>query len=109
MQAGRPVVHEQNQAGLSRRTWPAHFEGIVPQLFDDQQGSRAGDESAQGLVSELGHSLCRDASLRTTLPFGMVEQDQRSWRAPADGTLLPTTRRSAAGAPISPKRAVGRS
>ena len=56
-------------------TWPAHVEGIVPQLFDDQQGSRAGDESAQGVVSELGHSLCWDASLCTALPFGMVEQD----------------------------------
>jgi Transposase len=65
-------------------------------------------KSAQGLVSELGNSLCRDASLRTALPFGMVEQDHRSWRAPAGGTLLPTTRRCAAGAPTSPKRAVGR-
>jgi hypothetical protein len=60
------------------------------------------------LVSELGHSLCRDASLRTAFPFGMVEQDHRSWRAPASGTLLPTTGRSAAGAPTSPERAVGR-
>jgi hypothetical protein len=30
-----------------------------------------------------GHSLCRDARLRTALPFGMVEQDHRSGRAPA--------------------------
>jgi hypothetical protein len=76
--------------------------------FDDQQGSRASDESTQGIVSELGHSLCRNASLRTALPFGMVEQDHRSGRAPAGGTLLPTTRRPAAGAPTSPERAVGR-
>jgi transposase len=92
----KPVYHGEHG--------PAHVEGIVPQLFDDQQGSRAGDESAQGLVSELGHTLCRDASLRTALPFGMVEQDQRSWRAPAGGTLLPTTRRPAAGAPTSPEQ-----
>src|SRR5258707_11447154 len=85
-----------------------HVEGIVPQLFAHHQGSRAGDESAQGLVSELGHSLCRDASLRTAFPFGMVEQDHRSWRAPASGALLPTTRRPAAGAPTSPERTVGR-
>jgi site-specific DNA recombinase len=65
-------------------------------------------ESTQGIVSELGHSLCRDASLRTALPFGMVEQDPGSWRAPAGGTLLPTTRRPAAGASTSPERAVGR-
>ena len=70
--------------------------------------SKAGDESSQGIVSGLGHSLCRDASLRTALPFGMVEQDQGSWRAPAGRTLLPTTRRSAACAPTSPERAVGR-
>jgi len=38
----------------------------------------------------------------------MVEQDQGSWRAPAGRTLLPTTRRSAACAPTSPERAVGR-
>src|SRR5712692_546084 len=101
-------MHEKNQAGLSRRAWPAHVEGIVPQLFDDHQGSRAGDESAQGLVSGLGHSLCRDASLRTALSFGMARQDPRSRRAPAGRTLLPTTRRPAAGAPTSPERTVGR-
>src|SRR6266478_4772953 len=65
-------------------------------------------ESAQGAVSELGHSLRRDASLRTALPFGMVEQDHGSRRAPAGGTLLPTTRRVAVFAPTSPERAVGR-
>jgi hypothetical protein len=32
-------------------------ERIISQLFDHQQGSRAGDESDQGVVSELGHSL----------------------------------------------------
>src|SRR5713226_4245759 len=101
-------MHEKNQAGLSRRAWPAHVEGIVPQLFDDHQGSRAGDESTQGIVSGLGHSLCRDASLRTALSFGMARQDPRSRRAPAGRTLLPTTRRLAAGAPTSPERAVGR-
>src|SRR5205814_3763523 len=71
-------------------------------------GSREGDESTQGLVSGLGHSLCRDASLRTALSFGMARQDSRSRRAPAGRTLLPTTRRPAAGAPTSPERTVGR-
>jgi hypothetical protein len=64
--------------------------------------------SAQGLVSELGHSLCRDASLRTALPFGMACQVLRSRRTPAGRTLLSTTRRPAAGAPTSPERTVGR-
>src|SRR6266550_10079 len=62
----------------------------------------------QGIVSGLGHSLCRDASLRTALSFGMARQDSRSRRAPAGRTLLPTTRRPAAGAPTSPERTVGR-
>jgi len=44
-------------------------------MESDKQGSRAGYESAQSLVWELGHSLRGDASLRTALPFGMVEQD----------------------------------
>jgi site-specific DNA recombinase len=39
-------------------------------------------ESAQGTVSELGYSLQRAASLRTAPPFGMVEQDHGSGRAP---------------------------
>jgi hypothetical protein len=42
------------------------------------------------------------------LPFGMVEQDHRSGSAPARGTLLPTTRCPAAGAPTGSERAVGR-
>src|SRR5713101_3055672 len=49
-------------------------------------------DATQGIVSGLGHSLCRDASLRTALPFGMARQDSRSRRAPAGGVLLPTTR-----------------
>ena len=84
----KPVYHGE--------TWPANVEGTVPQLSDDQQGSRPGNESTQGTVSELGHSLCRDASLRTAPPFGMVEQDHGSRRAPAGRALLPTTRRAAA-------------
>jgi site-specific DNA recombinase len=65
-------------------------------------------ESAQGLVSELGYSLCGDPSLRAAPPFGMVEQDPGSRRAPAGRALLPTTRRAAVSAPASPERAVGR-
>src|SRR5260370_18670753 len=61
----RPTAPGITFGGLPRRAGPAHVKGIVPQLFDHQQGSRAGDESTQGLVSELGHSVCRDASLRT--------------------------------------------
>src|SRR6266705_4663058 len=72
---------------------------IVEKVSTNFDLCNARHESAEGLVSQLGHSLCRDASLRTALPFGMLEQDQGSWRAPAGRTLLPTTRRPAAGAP----------
>ena len=61
--------------GLPRRAWPAHVEGIVPQLFNHQQGSRAGDESAQGVVSELGHSLCWGASLCTAPSRRMASEN----------------------------------
>ena len=76
-----------------RRT---NIEGTGAQLSDDQQRSRASHESAQGPVSELGHSLCWHASLCTAPPFGMVEQDHGSRRAPSSRALLPTTRRAAA-------------
>ena len=94
--------------GLPRRERPAPVEGIVPQLFDDQQGSRAGDESAQGLVSELGHSLCRHASLRTAPSCRVARESQRTRSAPTGRTLLPATRRPAPTAPTSPQRALGR-
>src|SRR4029077_9990450 len=90
--------------GLPRRAWPAHVEGIVPQLFNHQQGSRAGDESAQGVVSELGHSLCWGASLCTAPSRRMASKNYRSRRAPASGTLLRTTRRAAVLAKTSQER-----
>ena len=37
--------------------------------------------ATQGIVSRLCHSLCRDASLRAALPFGIIRQDQGSRRA----------------------------
>ena len=65
-------------------------------------------ESAQGVVSELGHSLCWGASLCTAPSRRMASENYRSRRAPASGTLLRTTRRVAACAPTSPERVVGR-
>ena len=65
-------------------------------------------ESAEGLVSESDHPLCRNASLRIPLPFGMVEQDHRRRDAPASGTLRPAIRRATVFAPSSAERAVGR-
>jgi len=61
-------------------------------------------ESTQGVVSELGHSLCRDASLRTAPSRRMASKNYRSRRAPASGTLLRTTRRAAVLAQTSQER-----
>jgi hypothetical protein len=55
-------------------------EGTSAQLSDHHQGSHAGHESAQGVVSQLGHSVCRQRSVCTTPPFGMAQQDHRSRR-----------------------------
>ena len=66
-------------------------------------------ESAQGVVSELGHSLCWGASLCTAPSRRMASENYRSRRAPASGTLLRTTRRAAVLAQTSQERtAVGR-
>jgi hypothetical protein len=63
-----------------------------------------GDESGQGSVSKLGHSLWGSASLRTASSRGVVEQDRGSRRAPAGRVLLPTARCSAR---FAPSRAAG--
>src|SRR4029077_18160765 len=85
--------------GLPRGEWRTNIERTGAQLSDHQQGSRARHESREGSVSELGHSLCRHASLCTVPPFGRVEQDHGSWRAPSRRALLPTTGRVAELAP----------
>ena len=48
-----------DRIGLSRRGWLANVEGTGAQLSDHHQGSRAGHESAQSVVSQLGHSVRR--------------------------------------------------
>jgi hypothetical protein len=58
------------------------IQGAVPQLCDDQQGSHARHESAEGSVSKLGYSLRRYIRLCTATSFGMVEQDHGSRRPP---------------------------
>src|SRR5260221_621336 len=101
-------VHEQDQVGLSRRARLANVEGTGAQLSDHHQGSHAGHESAQGVVSQLGHSVCRQRSVCTTPPFGMAQQDHRSRRPATRRTLLPTARCLTAVAPGSATRSPGR-
>src|ERR1043166_6804846 len=47
------------RVGLSRRAWLANDEGAGAQLSDHHQRSHESHESAQGVVSQLGHSLHR--------------------------------------------------
>src|SRR5208282_2521244 len=52
----------------------------------------SGDESSEGSVPQLGHCLCRAASLRAASSRGVVGQDRRRGCAPPSRVLLPTTR-----------------
>jgi hypothetical protein len=88
----RTAAYEQHQIGLSRRAWLANVERVGAQLSNGQQGSHSGDESSQGDISQLGHSLCRHGSLCTTVPCGMARQDHRTRCTPAGGVLLPAAR-----------------
>src|SRR5215467_5177793 len=107
-QAVRTVVHEQRQVGVSRRARLAHDEGVGPQLFNHHQGSHTGHESTQGVVSQLGHSVCGQRGVCTTLPCGVARQDQRSGRAATRRTLLSATGCFAALAPGSAAGSVDR-
>ena len=58
-EAGRLVTHGDAATGLPRRKRTADAARVGAQLSDDQQRFDACDESAEGTVSRLGHSLCR--------------------------------------------------
>ena len=49
---------------------------LATQLSDHHQGSYAGHESTEGVVSQLGHSVFWQRSVCTTLPCGMARQNQ---------------------------------
>ena len=98
-QAGRTVVPEQAQPGVSRRTGHPHSEGIGPQLPGDHSRSDAGDESTESHLPKLGDSLCRQAGVCTALPCGMACEDLGSRRTPSCRTLLPAVRRLSGVAP----------
>ena len=46
-----------SQPGLSRRPRPANLEGTGAQLSDYHPRSQPGDDSGEGYLSQLGHSL----------------------------------------------------
>ncbi len=65
------------------RTWKE-----LAQLSDHHQGSHAGHESTEGVVSQLGHSVFRRRSVCITSPFGMARAKSVK---PASGNELNTT------------------
>jgi hypothetical protein len=64
VQAGRLVAHGNAALGLSRGTRTADAARAGAQLSDYQPGSETSDESDQGSVSRLEHSLCGDPAWR---------------------------------------------
>src|SRR2546425_2951747 len=92
-------THRPSLARLPWRDRRAHLEGAGLQLSNDHQRSHASHESPQGSVSELGHSLCRSASLCTAPSCRVAQKVIGSRRPPSGGASLPTTRRAAISAP----------
>ena len=62
-QAGRLVTHRDAATGLPRRKRTTDAARVGAQLSDHQQRFDASDESTEGTVSRLGHSLCRHPGL----------------------------------------------
>src|ERR1700730_6055492 len=89
-QAGRVAPHRNAATGLPRRKWTPDAARVGAQLSDHQQRFDPSNESTEGTVSRLGHSLCRHPGLCPALSGGMVEQDCASRRAPPRGATLST-------------------
>ena len=66
-------THGDAATGLPRGKWTTDATRVGTQLSDHEQRFDAGDESTEGAVSRLGHSLCRHPGLCCALPGGMVE------------------------------------
>ena len=75
---GRAAAPESSQPGLSRRTRPTNPEGTGAQLSDHHQRSRTGHDAGEGDLSQLGHSLYRQAGLCTAPSCRVAREDQRS-------------------------------
>ena len=75
---------------------------------DHRQRFDEGDESTEGAVSRLGHSLCWHPGLCCALSRGMVKQDSASRLAPPRGAALSTAGRIAGLAARGATRVFGR-
>src|SRR6202163_2217753 len=102
--AGRSVAWWTSLVGLPWRERCTDLEGTVTQLSDGHQGSQPSYESTQGGVSKLGHSLCRQAGLRTPASGRVVAEITRGWRAPPSRATLPAIRCAAI---LTPERQAG--
>src|ERR1700752_4665090 len=89
-EAGRLVTHRDAAPGLPRRTWTADATRVGAQLSDHQQRFDEGDESTEGAVSRLGHSLCWHTGLCCARSRGMVGQAPPSRGAAPSGVALST-------------------
>ncbi len=72
-EAGRLVTHGDAAAGLPRGKRTTDTTRVGAQLSDHQQRFDARDESTEGAVSRLGHSLCWHPGLCCALSRGMVD------------------------------------
>src|ERR1700752_2117872 len=64
--------------------------GVDAWLSDHQQRPEAGDESAQGTVSKLGHSPLGFAGLCPTSSRAMAKQNYATWCAPPGRAVVST-------------------
>jgi hypothetical protein len=76
--------------GLPRRKWTTDAARVGAQLSDHRQRFDSRDESPEGTVSRLGHSLCRHPSLCCAHSRGMVRQAHPSRGAAPSGAALST-------------------
>src|SRR6266853_205660 len=95
------------KASLSRRTRPAKPEGTGAQLSHHHQRRRTGDVTREGDLSQLGHSLYRQAGLCTAASCGVAGENHRARGTPPGGVLLPTARRAEVLAAGSSARTAG--
>src|SRR5258708_29410369 len=101
MEAGRTAAPQPTAIGLSRRPRSTNLEGAGAQLSDHHQRPQSGDDPGEGHLSQLGHSVYRQAGLCIAPSCRVAREDQRTRSAPASGILLSATRRAAMPAAAS--------
>ncbi len=99
----RPVYHGENGLRTLRELGRSYQT-----ISKDLTRVDASDESTEGAVSRLGHSLCRHPGLCCALSRGTVKQDCASRRPPPGGAALSTAGRIAGLAAQRPTRVFGR-